>query len=74
MQACLLLYSGNLQEAGVIHSAQSFNCPLRVVSGGVADLASPGLEQQLFVLDTRQVLLQAVKMVSGTEPGEGPFY
>ncbi|BFZ09579.1 hypothetical protein BsWGS_12618 [Bradybaena similaris] len=55
-------HSGNLQEAGVIHAAQSFNCPLRVVSGGAAHLAGPGLEQQLFLLDTSQVLLQAVKM------------
>ncbi|CAG5119019.1 unnamed protein product [Candidula unifasciata] len=54
----IMPHSGNLQEAGVIHAAQSFNCPLRVVTSGADDLISPAL----FVLDTRQVLVQAVKM------------
>uniref|UniRef100_A0A0B7AS40 Glycosyl hydrolase family 38 C-terminal domain-containing protein n=1 Tax=Arion vulgaris TaxID=1028688 RepID=A0A0B7AS40_9EUPU len=58
----IMPHTGSFQEADVIHMAESFNCPLRTVSANPADLTKRGVDRGLFVLDTKQVLLQALKM------------
>ncbi|KAK0052625.1 alpha-mannosidase 2C1-like isoform X1 [Biomphalaria pfeifferi] len=57
----LMPHWGNFQEADVIQNAISFNCPLQLISAPSAQLSNI-VSQGLFTLDTKQVIIQAIKM------------
>ncbi len=53
----LMPHPGDFREAGVIEAAEDLNAPLRVVSSGLA----AGEERSLVEVDTRQVIVEAIK-------------
>ncbi|XP_059170192.1 alpha-mannosidase 2C1-like [Physella acuta] len=58
----LMPHIGTFQESDVIQIAVAFNCPLRLFSGPSSNHLEPFVSQGLFTVDTKQVVVQAVKM------------
>jgi alpha-mannosidase len=59
----LMPHPGDFREAGVIEAARDLNSPLRVVNGR----GSRSPHRQLFSLNTRQVILEAVKRAEDSD-------
>ncbi len=59
----LLPHRGDFREAGVIEAAEDLNSPLRVVPTGMA----PGMARSLVEVDTRQVIVEAIKRAEDSE-------
>ncbi len=53
----LMPHPGDFREAGVIEAAEDLNAPLRVVSSGLP----AGSQRSLVELNTRQVIVEAIK-------------
>ncbi|KAH9525275.1 Alpha-mannosidase 2C1 [Bulinus truncatus] len=62
----LMPHYGRFQEADLVQNAIGFNCPLRLVT---APSTKPNLIcQGFFILDTKQVVIQAIKMAEDGSP------
>ncbi|GFO19170.1 alpha-mannosidase [Plakobranchus ocellatus] len=69
----LMPHTGSLQDAGVIQTANAFNCPLRVkelplLPRSQGSAVGSGVNKSLFEVDTPQVLVQTVKMAEDETP------
>ncbi|CAL1528910.1 unnamed protein product [Lymnaea stagnalis] len=58
----LMPHWGSFQEADVIQAALVFNSPLRVVNAPTTNHSGDLVSKGLFTLDTKQVVVQAIKM------------
>jgi alpha-mannosidase len=59
----LMPHPGDFREAGVIEAAEDLNAPLRVVPSGMA----LGMARSLVEVDTRQVIVEAIKLAEDSE-------
>ncbi len=59
----LMPHPGDFREAGVIEAAEELNSPLRIIQTGLP----PGTSRSLIEVDTRQVIVEAVKRAEDSD-------
>ncbi len=59
----LMPHPGDFRQAGVIEAAEELNAPLRLVPSGLAS----GSERSLIEVDTRQVMVEAIKRAEDSD-------